>query len=92
MTKTNNINMGLSPAAHMLKAAFALKSSGHLFDPEGAAINAQAMETLLRHQQGQLEICPVTKNLDTSSSILASDIEQGRRQTDAFVAFTDFTR
>jgi hypothetical protein len=70
----------------MLRIA-SLISGGGINDPEGAAINAQAMETLLRNQQIRLNTCPVTKGLDTAGKIVADGIQTGRRQADAHIAF-----
>ena len=86
------IKVKVSPTVEMLRMANLMNGTGYLNDPEGSAVRAQAMETLLREQHKRLEICPVTQGVDTSGELVADGIQRGRRQTDAHIAFSNMPR
>ena len=77
--------VAVSPTMALLQA-IKLGTAG---DPEGNAIAGRNALTLTNEQQRQLSICPVTAQInDSSHTVVTEGLEQGVRQSEAWVAFT----
>ena len=82
------IQAPVSPTAAMLNAISAIAGTGHANDPEGLAMRAAGIATLIKTQSGQLDICPVTRDIDTAATPVAQDMLSGATETVRHLAET----
>ncbi len=85
MSNNNDFSVSVSPTMALLQAT----KLGQGGDPEGNAIAARNLLSLMKTQHNNLSTCPVTAQIkDGAHSTVSTGIETGVRRTEAFIAFT----